>query len=98
MRALAGVLALAFTGCAGMVFSHRPYSIKNPGTVVQASPRVVLTEWPKGRRYFASDGYIAVGDRVDNVCIETVPAVNTQFEAIRLSWNKTRKCWRWENY
>jgi len=89
------LLLVIMTGCAGMVFSHKPYKI-NAGTVVKSSPRTVLTQWPKGRWYYASaDGSIAFGDRVDYLCPETVPALHTQFHEAQLTWDKTRKCWMW---
>jgi hypothetical protein len=92
--AIMALFAVMLTGCAGMVFSHKTYTIKNPGTVTQATPRTVLTTWPKDRWYYTSDS-LAVGDRVDHVCPETVPALHTQFQEVTVSWDKARKCWMW---
>jgi len=93
-------LILMLTGCAGMIFSHKPYSLR-AGTVTDASPEQVVTVWPKERWFWGGDffgnAYLIAGDSRTHVCSETVPKVGAKFERVNLTWEKSRKCWRWES-
>jgi hypothetical protein len=99
---LFSLLALvpALTGCAGSIFSHKPYHLAS-GKVVEASPKKVTTVWPIEERGWcggtlSGGGGMCLGDSVYNVCPDAVPHVGTKFSRVDLSWDKPRKCWRWE--
>ena len=98
MKTLCVVLCLLLTGCAGTILSHKPYSLQG-GTVVESSPRRVVTSYSRREAYIAATGEpgLVTGDMVTNVCPETVPAVGVKVKQVRLSWDKPRKCWRWES-
>ena len=98
MRIIVALLCLMLTGCAGMIFSHKPYQLHD-GTVVEASPRKVLTEWRPERQFWCGPGNtdLCIGDFVYHLSSETVPVVGTAFHVVDLTWDKQRKCWRWES-
>jgi hypothetical protein len=98
MKTAAALACLLLTGCAGSILSHKPYSLP-AGRVVAASPKAVVTEWPRDRWYFCGpDGAsLCVGDDRPNVCPDTVPAKGTSFNRAHVTWDKARKCWKWES-
>ena len=91
-------LILMMAGCAGSIFSHKPYNLP-AGRVIEASPKKVLTEWPKDHWYFCGPGNtdLCQGNFVTHVCPETVPPAGTTFARARVTWDKPRKCWQWES-
>lgn len=95
---LLGVLMA--TGCAGSIFSHKAYTLQ-AGMVIEASPRRVVTQWPKNNWYWNGssfgDNYLIVGEMRTRVCPATVPNVGLHFRRANVVWDKAAKCWRWES-
>jgi hypothetical protein len=89
---------LSLTGCAGIIFSHKPYTLHG-GTVIEASPRRVVTRFAPGDMYYTVTGEVALvtGDEVYNLCPDTIPAVGDKFKKVRLTWDKPRRCWQWQS-
>lgn len=90
---------LACLGCAGSILSHKPYQLRG-AMVVEATSKRVLTEWPEKDWHYGSSmegAYLLTGDIRPNICPETVPAVGSVFSKARMTWQKDRKCWRWES-
>lgn len=93
---LCGCAAIGHMGPAGIVYSRRPYSIQG-GTIVQATPKMVRTEWPRDRWFVGSGDLLYVGDDRSHVCPDTVPRLGSVIGGARLTWDKARKCWLWRN-
>ncbi|HZD93513.1 MAG TPA: hypothetical protein VE133_04615, partial [Candidatus Sulfotelmatobacter sp.] len=90
------LLCLALTGCAGMIFSHKPYHLTQ-GKVTMANTHTVILDWPVDRRYWCGQETLCLGEFVHHVCPETVPAVGTVVKSVDLTWDKPRKCWLWQS-
>jgi len=88
-------LGLVFsTGCAG---SRNPRILKHGGTITYVSSHKVLLEWPRESRYWCGPGNqdLCMGDFVNHVCPETMPALGSIVNRVELVWDKPRKCWKW---
>lgn len=98
MKTLVLIGCLWLTGCAGSIFSHKPYHLSG-GTIIYAMPEKVVLEWPNERRYWCGPGNndLCMVDWVHHVCPETVPALGSIVNRVDLAWQKSRKCWKWEN-
>lgn len=82
-------------GCAGSIFSHKVYNLRQ-GQVAEASPALVRTTWPKDDWYYHGDGSEVVGDSVANVCPADVPAKGTRFNGAKVTWDKGQHCWHFQ--
>lgn len=96
MKTLVLIGCLWLAGCAG---SHNPRHLSTGGTITYVSPHKVLLEWPRDRRYWCGPGNqdLCMGDTVHHVCPETIPALGSIVNSVDLLWDKSRKCWKWEN-